>query len=499
FASTDITLSAGEDKELDLRTTLSSSEFGGTVEFTTWNAAQATMEMTFPLGFSRYIFIMWEGLLGNGDGTFSQAEADMLEDLIGEEVDMDGIAVFTVDGIAIYSTNEHTLSLGNLVGSCIRDTPLSLSLTLSLAPYETIAASTTHTLDVGMEHLRIGSDLEDAAQHMTFILPDSFSLVEFEIQGSGEVMVSGSSTITLQPLENNMRYEWIALVVSSEGGNSVPVASIDLISPEEAMEGDFVLFEGTAKDADGTVVEYLWRSSIDGEISTQSSFSTSDLSAGTHTIYFLVKDDKDIWSHDATATVTITEYIAPTLPELSVKLSANPSTILGGMNSTLTIQVWEGGDPMTGAWISLVSAGGGSFTTPVDSGDGTYSTVFRAPEVIIETTCAVTVTATKTGYAKGQQQLALRVSPLSPSGTLSVVVSANPATVISGNTTTLIVQVWDSTSPMAGADLAPSSDGGGSFSTPVDNGDGTYAITYTPDAVASPTVYTVAVTATKTG
>jgi len=52
-----------------------------------------------------------------------------------------------------------------------------------------------------------------------------------------------------------------------------------------------VLFSGSGSDSDGTVVAYLWESSIDGELSTSEDYSTSELSLGRHTITFRVQDN----------------------------------------------------------------------------------------------------------------------------------------------------------------------------------------------------------------
>ena len=73
--------------------------------------------------------------------------------------------------------------------------------------------------------------------------------------------------------------------------NSLPIALIDSISPSPAEKGTTVFFNGTSSDSDGTIVAYLWESSIDGQLSTDEDFSTSDLSLGQHTITFRVQDN----------------------------------------------------------------------------------------------------------------------------------------------------------------------------------------------------------------
>jgi Tol biopolymer transport system component len=92
-----------------------------------------------------------------------------------------------------------------------------------------------------------------------------------------------------------------------------PVATIHLISPSPALQGrDVVTFRGSGQEADengGTVTAYRWRSSIDGVLSTQAEFTrpASELSVGTHTIYFQVQDDEGDWSPEAWRLLAVTD------------------------------------------------------------------------------------------------------------------------------------------------------------------------------------------------
>jgi len=85
-----------------------------------------------------------------------------------------------------------------------------------------------------------------------------------------------------------------------------PVASIDTVIPESALEGEAVLFEGNGTD-DGSIERYVWSSSINGEIYSgpHTNFTYSDLSNGTHTIYLEVQDDHDVWSDKVSVTLTV--------------------------------------------------------------------------------------------------------------------------------------------------------------------------------------------------
>ncbi len=91
------------------------------------------------------------------------------------------------------------------------------------------------------------------------------------------------------------------------GGENQPPIVVSLsISKSSAVRNETITFSGEGTDSDGNLVGYQWRSSLDGILSTQQSFSTSTLSVGTHTIYFKVMDDDATWSTEKTTTVTIT-------------------------------------------------------------------------------------------------------------------------------------------------------------------------------------------------
>ncbi|MBA4373991.1 MAG: hypothetical protein C0402_14165 [Thermodesulfovibrio sp.] len=110
--------------------------------------------------------------------------------------------------------------------------------------------------------------------------------------------VAGKSykvTITSQPGPSStcadaVRFAYIA------GGNVLPVATIDSISPNPATPGQPVAFTGHGTDVDGSVVAYDWQSSLSGTLSSLNTFSTSTLAAGSHTISFRVQDNNNTWS-----------------------------------------------------------------------------------------------------------------------------------------------------------------------------------------------------------
>ncbi|MBN1592110.1 MAG: right-handed parallel beta-helix repeat-containing protein [Candidatus Coatesbacteria bacterium] len=119
------------------------------------------------------------------------------------------------------------------------------------------------------------------------------------------------------------------------GSLGIPQAFIDLISPNPAVVGeDTVQFSGHGVDADGTIVVYEWRSDLDGLLSEEREFeiAAADLTLGTHSITFKVKDDEEHWSKVATAPLTVRE--PNELPEAYI-LSITPLPAFQGADSVI--------------------------------------------------------------------------------------------------------------------------------------------------------------------
>lgn len=110
--------------------------------------------------------------------------------------------------------------------------------------------------------------------------------------------------------------------------NQDPQAFINSISPNPAIQGETVTFNGHVTD-DGTIIEWEWRSNIDGVLSNSEDFTSSSLSVGIHTISFRVKDDDEQWSSDATETLVVNSQGSqdnekPTATIISIQ--PNPAT-----------------------------------------------------------------------------------------------------------------------------------------------------------------------------
>jgi len=123
-----------------------------------------------------------------------------------------------------------------------------------------------------------------------------------------------------------------------------PNVTIDAISPDPANEGEVVRFYGNGTD-DGAIEEYMWHSDIDGLLSEERWFSHSNLSNGTHTISFKVKDSDNIWSEEATATLTINGVPRAAIDDVSPRIALDTDTILfqgsGTDDGTIAQYLWS--------------------------------------------------------------------------------------------------------------------------------------------------------------
>jgi hypothetical protein len=164
-------------------------------------------------------------------------------------------------------------------------------------------------------------------------------------------------------------------VAATSGGGGGSAASIDLISPSPAPEGSAIIFIGSGSD-NGTAVAYLWESSIDGELSTEANFSSSDLSIGTHTITFRVQDNDGAWSDAAPASLFV--GIAP-IPKAGIDVKVEPNTEVQFTGSgtdedgTIVNYEWDLNGDGVYDWSSTLNG----ITTHIYNGEGTYTAVLR--------------------------------------------------------------------------------------------------------------------------
>jgi hypothetical protein len=189
--------------------------------------------------------------------------------------------------------------------------------------------------------------------------------------------------------------------------NQQPTAIIDSITPDPAVQGtDTVSFTGHGTDPDGTVEAYNWSSSIDGPLSTSAAFTkpASELSVGTHTIYFKVQDDDGMWSSEDTEDLTINPE-----PELSYSPESHDFCDMRECETdNTTFEIWNSGtDTLT---YSLSEACDWLEVNPTSgSSTGEHNTI--------------TVDIDTTGLSEGTHTGDITINSNDGSGTFSVMVN----------------------------------------------------------------------------
>ncbi len=152
---------------------------------------------------------------------------------------------------------------------------------------------------------------------------------------------AGTTTVKLQVKDDNSATDTDTAQVTVTEGDSKPTAEIITINPQETTYGTTIFFYGIAKEYQGTIVSYQWRSSINGTLSNEQRFSTAALRVGTHTIYFKVQDSNG-WSDEDSATLIITSD--PAIPnQAPVADAGGPYT--GYANEQLSFDASASYDP----------------------------------------------------------------------------------------------------------------------------------------------------------
>lgn len=133
---------------------------------------------------------------------------------------------------------------------------------------------------------------------------------------AGAFYVVGTTTSNdlpiVNPLDNAIGGGADVFVVKLTSGTA-PVATIDTIQPNPAVQGQDVLhFQGSGRDGDeggAYITGYRWNSDRAGLLSLQEDFQlpAAQLASGQHVISFQVRDDEVEWSAPATQEIMIQE------------------------------------------------------------------------------------------------------------------------------------------------------------------------------------------------
>jgi len=186
--------------------------------------------------------------------------------------------------------------------------------------------------------------------------------------------------------------------------NQKPTATIIKPNPTTtttSTSGESIYFHGIGTDFDGTIVEYSWRSNKDGVFNENSTFTKSDLSVGTHAIYFKVKDNQGKWSSEDTAILIINTSSSPSneppTPDIGGSYTGyvNASISFDSSNSSdpdgddIVSYEWDFGDGTNGngVYVEHIYSSIGNYTVNLiitDSQDKT-STISTYANISIQT------------------------------------------------------------------------------------------------------------------
>jgi len=108
-----------------------------------------------------------------------------------------------------------------------------------------------------------------------------------------------------------------------------------LIDPNPADYIDMIHFSADYSDSDGEVVDFEWSSDIDGIISLENSFTSDQLTSGTHIISLKVWDNDGDWS-----SMNTTLFIQPFVPNeiIDFCLIDSSGACLGTDNKDITLE-----------------------------------------------------------------------------------------------------------------------------------------------------------------
>ena len=111
--------------------------------------------------------------------------------------------------------------------------------------------------------------------------------------------------------------EGLAVYYERQLDNQAPVATIESITPSTALPGTPIVMNGSAVDSDGEIVDYLWNSSKDGNLSNERIFTVSNLTMGLHVITFSAQDNEGRWSKEVSANIGVGDFPEATIDSVS--------------------------------------------------------------------------------------------------------------------------------------------------------------------------------------
>jgi hypothetical protein len=270
-------------------------------------------------------------------GGFSDPEGDIRE--YQWESDIDGV-IGTAWNLSTsdLSNGSHIISFRVRDGLDVWSAEATTMVTINGLPTAIIIDITPDTALEGGPVRFIGAYMDHEGDLFGFEwISDRDGLIGDDMGFTTPYLSNGTHIISFRVMDGNGA--WSEAVTDKVKVNGRPRCWIESASPMEVMQGETVHFAGAAED-DLAVVAYRWTSSIDGELSDISVFSTSDLSPGTHDVTFNAQDNKGVW---AIAASTIVE-VGPWVINANVVSIDLPETAIEGTEVTIVCIVENDGN-----------------------------------------------------------------------------------------------------------------------------------------------------------
>jgi len=310
---------------------------------------------------------------------------------------------------------------------------------------------------------------------------------------------NATPVITGSPAGTTNRLIYMGFLAAA-GPNKAPTATISAPAANASfVQGASVTFTGTGSDPEDGVLSgasLVWTSSLDGQIGTGATFSTTALRVGTHTITLKATDSKGA-TGSATRSIKVTAAPVNKAPTAAISAPANGASVVQGTSVTFT---GTGTDPedgtLTGA--SLV------WTSSRDGQIGTGASVSTTALTVGAHTITLTAKDSKGATGTATRTLTVTAAPVNQQPSASISAPTNGASVVQGTSVSFAGTGTDpETGALSGAALVwtSSRDGqlgtGGSFATTTLSV-GTHTITLTardPQGATGTATRTLTVTA----
>jgi extracellular elastinolytic metalloproteinase len=361
-------------------------------------------------------------MIGSMSGALSGAIGEGMSDVLSIYINRDDVvgeySYNNAGGIRRYPYTNYPLTYGDVTGSSVHNDGeiYAAAMWKLLELWEAAGLTQDELFDVvidGMNFTPAGPAYEDMRDGILAASPtqakDCIVWQAFAQFGIGEG-ASGTS-VCRGPFNCSASIsESFAVPSVCEGapGNTAPVVAIS--SPANGAgftEGDAVTFSGSASDTeDGDIsASLVWTSSLDGQIGTGASFTTSTLSTGSHTVTASVTDSGGANGSDSIS-ISVAAAGGNTAPTVAISSPANGASFTEGDAVTFSGSAsdTEDGD-ISGSlvWTSSLDGQigtGASFTTSALSA-GSHT---------------ITASVTDSGGASGSDSISISVVAVTGGG-----------------------------------------------------------------------------------